>query len=376
MTTKNPIVAVIASSAKPYTNIVKEANLDLHYRQEARFATQHCMNNSMLRTAEPESIRDAFLELASIGLTLNPALQQCTIVPRRVNVGNRQQPNWVVRAFAQPMYRGLLTLATDDDMVTACEVDVVYEEDHFIYKKGLKPVLEHTPKFKGDRGEFFGCYVLAHLPNLDRPLVEWVEKEDIYGARDRSEAYRDDQGKLRDTAPWVRDFDEMAKKTALKQAQKRWPRKGARATRFDKAIQMDHKAEGTRNIIDGEATEVVVISEDQHKELLAAMRKAKLKAELFCQAFGIDRVKDLPAARFDEALERCKARESKSTAITAAKQSQKNGSTSETANETTPEPSPSNDVSISDEDMQEFLDQMDEEQKRQDENDDAGQTES
>jgi hypothetical protein len=72
-----------------------------------------------------------------------------------------------------------------------------------------------------------------------------MNAEEIYGVRDRSEAY-----KAKKSGPWVTDFGEMAKKTVVRRAFKMWPSTDQNAMeKMALAVQLSNEAESFKPIL-------------------------------------------------------------------------------------------------------------------------------
>lgn len=165
---------------------------------------------------------------------------------------------------------------------------------------------------------YMGAYCAATMPGGIRK-VEWVPAEDTFKMREASDAYRDKDGKLSPWAPWIRWFDEMAKKSAMKRATKRWEESIVEETRWQRlqrAIQLDHHAEGGGRTFDvqPEPIEVPKLSMEQITEI---ERKAtELYPEIagqkhfltkICNAYGREALSELSAQHYAEVLERIAA---------------------------------------------------------------------
>jgi phage RecT family recombinase len=318
----NPIIAAIGDAATDFEKITKEVGAALKFKAEAMYARKLVLGSWQLMKAEPKSVYDAILDAATTGISLNPTLNHATLIPRSAKVSKDGEPDrWITRAYFMPMYRGLIWLATSTGIVQAVEADVVYQADIdkgvWKFSRGIQPVLEHTPDFSTDRttSAFLGAWTKAILKDLGPgyPQIDFMSAEDIYKARDGSEAYRikkgDKAGQLEEFAPWVRWFGELAKKTAVKRAQKTWPHSQTQSDRFAAAIAADDRAMGFANKTEGETDgEVLMITHEQTDSLTDLLLKAKLRPEQFCQTFGIDKLNELPAERYGEAEERLQTR--------------------------------------------------------------------
>ncbi len=198
------------------------------YPQEASFASQAIKKNSYLaKIAEqrPDTLIDAVINIASIGLSLNPATQYAYLVPR----------DGV--CCLDISYKGLIKLATDSGSIEWAKADLVYEKDSFDYK-GPSEKPEHSANvFSSDRGEFVGVYCIAKTSEGDF-LTEVMTAEEIYEIRNKSMAYVKSN-----SGPWVEFFGEMAKKSIIKRASKTWP-KSDKNERLQEAIKVINEHEG------------------------------------------------------------------------------------------------------------------------------------
>ena len=192
------------------------------FTREAEFALQILGGNEyLLKVAlgNKESLQNAITNVSAIGISLNPALKQAYLVPRKG------------RICLDISYMGLMDLAMATGSVMWAQCRVVHEKDNFVLR-GLteQPVHEFHP-FSKVRGSIVGAYVVVKTRDGDY-LTHTMDIDAIYSTRDRSEAWKSylkDKSKLN---PWVTDEVEMIKKTVVKQACKYWPR----VDRLDEAI--------------------------------------------------------------------------------------------------------------------------------------------
>lgn len=152
----------------------------------------------------------AAMTAAQLGLEPNTPLGHCYLIPRR------RKGAWEVQF--QIGYKGLIDLAYRSGEVAMIYAHCVYENDHFEYQLGLEPKLVHVPA-RGNRGK------MTHVYGV------WKSKSGASGfscwSREDVEAHRD---KYSDSAksgysPWTTQFEDMAKKTVLKDALKYAPLK-------------------------------------------------------------------------------------------------------------------------------------------------------
>ena len=160
------------------------------------------------------------MNAAQLGLEPNTPLGQAYLIPFK-NKG-------VLEAQFQIGYKGLIDLAYRNGQMQTIQAQAVYENDEFHYEYGLEPKLVHRPA-SSDRGELVYFYGLFRTVNGGYGFSVMSKNEmDIY-ARTYSKAF--DSG----FSPWKTNYEEMAKKTVIKQALKYAPIK----TDFQRALSTD-----------------------------------------------------------------------------------------------------------------------------------------
>lgn len=222
----------IADSREKFQKLAKATGLN--FDAEALYAYQACLRNKFLATVameNPLSLRMAMVNVAAVGLTLNPALGFAFLVPREEAV------------CLDISYRGLIKIATETGSIRWGKAELVYSNDKFEYRGLAKAPTHVFDPFGKSRGEFVGAYCIAGIGTADEVLVEIMTAEEIILTRNCSKAWQKKKG------PWVQWFGEMAKKTVIKRAAKTWPRLGER---FGDALTiLEDNGEGL--VIDAEA---------------------------------------------------------------------------------------------------------------------------
>lgn len=187
------------------------------FKAEANFALQLLEQNSYLldvATKNRQSLANAVMNVAAIGVSLNPATKQAYLVPRKGAI------------CLDISYRGLTDMAVASGAVRWAQARMVYANDHFrLNGIDKEPTHEFDP-FSTDRGDLIGVYAIAKTADGDF-LTHPMAIDDVYAIRNRSESWKSGR-----SSPWKTDEAEMVKKTAVKQAQKYWPR----SERLDRAI--------------------------------------------------------------------------------------------------------------------------------------------
>lgn len=219
------------------TRVDRSSNFDA----EAGFAIQLLQRNDFaMKTAmgARQSVVDAVVNVAAIGVSLNPARKQAYLVPRDG------------RICLDISYMGLMDLAIQAGAILWAQAALVYSTDTFtLHGIDKAPDHSHNP-FSKDRGDVVGVYCTVKTRNGDY-LTHTMTYADALAIRDRSSAWKNGQ-----KGPWKTDEAEMVKKTCVKQAYKYWPKSEG----VDKAIQYLNESGG-----EGIVTEREPFADDMDK---------------------------------------------------------------------------------------------------------------
>jgi recombination protein RecT len=166
---------------------------------------------------------DRFARVALTALTRNPKLQDCTresllrclmdcsalgIEPdgRRAHlIPYKDQCTLIID------YKGLIELVRRSGDVAAIRAETVCENDGFDWENGT---ITHRIDWRKSRGEVQAVYAEAKLASGETQTAV-LTKDEVEGIRKRSRAGT--------SGPWVSDWGEMAKKTALRRLIKLLP---------------------------------------------------------------------------------------------------------------------------------------------------------
>ena len=176
--------------------------------------------NPELQKCKPESFLGAMMQAAQLGVEPNTPLGQAYLIPYR-NKG-------VLECQFQLGYKGLIDLVYRSGEVNIVQAHVVYENDEFEYELGLEPKLKHVPA-KSKRGNPVYYYAMFKTKNGGYGF-NVMSIDDV-----KEHAKKYSQSASSNYSPWTRNFDEMAKKTVLKQCLKYAPLK----TEFVRAMATD-----------------------------------------------------------------------------------------------------------------------------------------
>lgn len=185
---------------------------DINFRREAGFATQLLQaNDYLLKVARNnrQSVVDAVVNIAAIGISLNPATKHAYLIPRDGKV------------VLDLSYRGLLHLALSSGSLLWGQAEVVYAHDDFVVGGFSEPPIHKRNPFAKDRGAIVGAYCVVRTIDGDY-LTTTMTIDEVYSIRDRSESWKAHLSKKTKT-PWASDEGEMIKKTVVKRASKMWP---------------------------------------------------------------------------------------------------------------------------------------------------------
>lgn len=217
---------------------LKEAD----FKREVSFAIQLASANPYLQSCTPDSALKAILNVAQIGLTLNPVKKEAYLVPR-YNSKTRE-----TEVCLDPSYIGLIKLATDSGIVKSINCQVIYSGDEIeIDLSEEYTVKKHVPYFLTgkDKGSIIGAYSIATLRDGSKHC-EIMGREEIEAIRSRSEGYKAFEAGKTKSNVWVTDEGEMFRKTVIKRHTKYLPKSG---DKLYKAIEISNHAGGfTENI--------------------------------------------------------------------------------------------------------------------------------
>lgn len=226
---KNSFALIVAEAEAQFMQIAAASGNVVNYQKEASFAIQAIEKSEYLQKCSPSSTRNAVVNVASVGLSLNPAMKLAYLVPRDG------------LCCLDISYIGLVKIATDTGSVNVVKAEIVRANDDFEY---MGPFMHPRHKFNPfasseQRGDVLGAYSIAKLANGET-LIETLSMEEIAKIRAKSKAK---------SGPWFEWFDEMVKKSVLKRAYKMWPT----TERLSKAVEVLNEHEGIE-IIEGVAS--------------------------------------------------------------------------------------------------------------------------
>lgn len=204
------VVGFVGSQVGLFNQALSDQSIT--WQKEQQFAIQAFQKNDYLAKvamANPSSAQNAIINVAAIGITLNPAAKLAYLVPRDGGV------------HLDISYMGLLHLAQVSGAIQWGQCKLVCANDTY-ESNGLDSAPTHKYNAFGDRGAVVGGYCTVKTAQGDY-LTEEMSLADIKQVETSSKAKN---------GPWKNWWDEMARKTIVKRASKYWPR----VERLDMAV--------------------------------------------------------------------------------------------------------------------------------------------
>ena len=215
---------LINQSMPQFRRISDETKL-VRWEEESQFALQALEKSTKLAGCNSESIKNAIINVAAVGLTLNPADGYAYLVPEYDK--NAKADMCQLRIS----FKGLIKAATDTGAVVWVRAEVVKEADTFTYK-GVDEKPDHTMQPFSDRGLPVGVYCVAKLESGEflTDVMAWEEVQKIRSC-------------AKTKMVWDQWTEEMAKKAVIKRAAKQWP-KTQKSGALHKTIEVINETEG------------------------------------------------------------------------------------------------------------------------------------
>lgn len=244
------VTGLITDVRPEFESIAAAEETQVSFKSELSFALQIFQGSDYLvriANSNPASLKAAILNIASIGLTLNPALKLAYLVPRKNKV------------CLDISYMGMTKLATDSGSIKWVKADIVRAADDFALNgMGKEPTHRFNP-FAKDRGDILGAYCVAKTIDGEY-LTDVMSLDELLDIRDRTEAYKSYEKDNSKLCPWVTDESEMMKKTVIRRAYKMWPK----TYKLAEAIKVLNETDG---IDFARVRDITPANEEQLKEL-------------------------------------------------------------------------------------------------------------
>lgn len=188
-----------------------------------RVALTACVQNPKLLECTRESLMQAVMQSAGLGLVPDGLLGSAYLVPYK---NKKRDGSYLMEATFQIGYQGMIDLATRGDRIAAVIPEVVHSKDTFEYWRDVeKDHFKHKP-YEGDddAGPLTHAYCIVRRKDGTASVTVLpkakIEKEH------RAHSKRKDDG------PWVDNYEAMCKKTMVLVALKYEPK----STELAKAV--------------------------------------------------------------------------------------------------------------------------------------------
>ena len=162
--------------------------------------------NTRLLKCTKESVLTSVMEACQLGLVPNSVQGLAYLIP------------YGTKCQLITGYKGLISLALQSGRLASIWGRIVREGDDFKYEEGTTPFIHHKPLIssRADKaGEVKGAYAIAKMKGGEDTQFEFLTLLDIERVKARSSSGN--------RGPWVDDYDQMAKKTAVRQLLKWLP---------------------------------------------------------------------------------------------------------------------------------------------------------
>lgn len=185
-------------------------------------------------------------EAAALGLSVNPNLGECYIIPRNRSYKGANGWEKSYEANFQIGYKGLVKLAYRSNLIDRMYADVVYRGEHYVRRGGTDPMIDHIPddtdgKRTGDADDIVAAYAVVWLKGSSAPLFRAVSRSELERTARSSGDPRDDKP----SDVWQKHAEAMARKTALIRISSMLPR--------DDKLRSLHEAVERENMLEGGA---------------------------------------------------------------------------------------------------------------------------
>lgn len=253
----NEIVAsnvyeIIASQSDTFVKVLSDDSI--LWEREKQFAGQLLMANDYLNNIawkNQQSLKNAIINLSTIGISLNPAVKHAYLVPRDGKV------------CLDISYIGLMHLAQKTGSILWGQSAIVRANDDYV-NQGIDVAPSHKYNAfasNADRGVIVGAYCVVKTADGSY-LTDQMNIEDLHKVRGTSKAFT--SGKK---CPWTDWEEEMMRKTVVKRASKYWPT----VERLSTAISVLNEHEGLRDYEEKDVTpKAVQLSVDDPKKALSS----------------------------------------------------------------------------------------------------------
>ena len=271
----------LVNNQESFFNNVNESQI-VSWSKESQFAIQSLQNNDYMQKiamGNPASLQNAIINVASIGISLNPANKHAYLVPRDG------------RICLDVSYMGLMSLAVRSGSISWGQAKLVHEND--VYENnGIDKAPTHKQKTFGDKGKIIGAYCTVKLPSGDY-LTEEMDIDALNKVKQSSKAAN---------GPWKTYPEEMMRKTVVKRGSKYWPS----CAELNKAVEVINDHEGLGEAHQPELKEVgecdLFIDDSQINQIEKLIIDTDSSADEFLKWLGVKEFEDITVEMYGKAI--------------------------------------------------------------------------
>lgn len=202
------IIALLDEKVGALTTVLRTEVDPAHYVSVAKSAISR---NQDLLECTAISVYSCLFDAARLGLDVDPRTGEFYLIARKnKHLGGMKECTGLIG------YRGFVTLGKRSGLVEHVEARVVYEDEvnqDLVRLDLATGSITHPHAWTGiDRSpdKIVGAYAVAWLPNVSRPVIEPLTREEI-DRRRKVSATADKPGR-----PWTEWPIEMSRKTAIR----------------------------------------------------------------------------------------------------------------------------------------------------------------
>jgi recombination protein RecT len=235
-------------------------------------ANADALHEALARHVDP----DRLIRVSLAQIRKSPGLAKCSPVSlaQAIMEAGRLgvEPGLLGQAYLVPYkgeatlivgYRGLVGLARRSGDVTKVEARIVHEHDAFEVEFGSSARFSHRPNLFGDRGKPIGVYAEATYADAAGTVQrEFMTIAEVEAIRARSKAAH--------SGPWVTDWAEMAKKTAVRRLAKMLPLSIEDAAAIDRLDELEFGSRDSRKVAAAVDVESIYTTADASDDAHAA----------------------------------------------------------------------------------------------------------
>jgi len=247
-------------------------------RRFAKMIYTTVSNSPALQKCSIASIIKSASISASLDLDIDPR-GLAYLVPYNNNIGTKQNPRYQMEAQFQIGYKGLIELAYRSGRVKSISAHCIYESE--MKKVDIKRVdgqfkVVHPFSIEPPSGEIVLVYATA--------IIEGIDPYSIVLRKSEVEYYRQ-KSKAPNSPAWKNFYNDMAKKTAIRQLSKYIPKSVSGLEEFAKGAAIDEqinyvesKELNQKQIDDDTGSETITDFDNDEKDEATA-KKAKEQVE-------------------------------------------------------------------------------------------------